>query len=194
MRKVKRVESHQITKNHKLFAFCDRKCFESKNLYNHVNYILRQRFTDQEGFNKDEFNANYYNLITEFRKCEAAEPLASDFFEGILKNLASDWKSFFKLIKDYKENKNKYNGKPNLPGYAPKGETGRKVAINRKLNRRKDGRFKFAGEPVYFKPQTDDKIKQARIVPKPHGGDVEYYNLEIVYEKEVPEVKKNEKI
>jgi hypothetical protein len=39
-----RVETHQITKSHKLYEFCDRKCYESKNLYNEVNYILRQRF------------------------------------------------------------------------------------------------------------------------------------------------------
>lgn len=193
MKIVKRVETHQITKNHELYEFCDRKCYESKNLYNSVNYILRQRFTDKEGYDKENFNSNYYNLIKEFRKCEAAEPLASNFFEGILKNLSKDWKSFFKTIKDFKENKDKYDGKPNLPGYAPKGESGRKTAIDRKLKRRKkDDKFKFAGEPVYFKPQTDNKIKQARIVPKPHGGNVEYYNLEIVYEKEVPEMKKKD--
>lgn len=189
MPKVKRVETHQITEYHDLYDFCDRKCYESKNLYNHVNYILRQRFTDQEGYNKNDFNSNYYNLIKEFRKCEAAKPLASNFFEGILSNLAYDWKSFFKSIKDYKKNKDKYKAKPNLPGYAPTGETGRKTAVNRKIRRRKDGKFKFSGEPVEFKPQTENKLKQAEIVPKPHGGNVEYYNLEIVYEKEIPELK-----
>lgn len=191
MKKVKRAEIHQITKNHKLYEFCDRKSFESKNLYNSVNYILRQRFTDQKGYNKKDFNSNYYNLITEFRKCEAAEPLASDFFEGILKNLSTDWKSFFRAIKDWNKNKNKYKAQPNLPGYALTGESGRKTAVNRKLRRGKNGKFKFAGEPVYFKPQTKNKLKQARIVPKPNGKNVEYYNLEIVYEKEVPET--NEK-
>lgn len=194
MKIVKRVETHQITRHHELYDFCDRKCYESKNLYNSVNYILRKRFTDQEGYNKEDFSSNYYNIIKEFRKCDAAEPLASDFYEGILKNLAGDWKSFFKAIEDYKKNKDKYKAKPNLPSYAPKGENGRKTAVNRKLRRRKDNKFKFAGESVYFMPQTDNKIKQARIVPKPHGGNVEYYNLEIVYEKEVSKIKKKELI
>lgn len=186
-----RVETHQITKSHKLYEFCDRKCYESKNLYNEVNYILRQRFTNQKEFNKNKFTSNYYDLIKEFKNCDASEHLTNQFYEPILKLLGEDWKSFFKTIKDWKENKNKYKGRPNLPGYAPTGETGRKIAINRKIYRRKDGKFKFAGEPVDFKPQTENKLKQARIVPKPNGKNVEYYNLEIVYDKEVPET--NEK-
>lgn len=188
MRTVKRIETHQINKNHKLFKFCDRKCYESKNLYNSVNYVLRQRFTESEGYKKDNFNCNYYSLTTEFRNSKDAEPLASNFIEGILKVLSQDWKSFFSSIKNWKKNKSKYNGKPNLPGYAPTGSEGRKVAIDRRINRRKDDTFKFAGEKVYFEPQTDKPLKQARIVPKPNGENVEYYNLEIIYEKEVPEI------
>lgn len=192
-KEVTRVETHQITKYHNLFDFCDRKCYESKNFYNSTNYVLRQRFTEQEGYKKDNFTASYYSISKEFRKSKDAEPLASNFIEGIAKVLSQDWKSFFKSIKDWSKNKHKYKGKPNLPGYAPTGETGRKVAIDRRINRRKDGTFKFAGEKVYFKPQTDHELKQARIVPKPNGENTEYYNIEIVYKKEIPEEKEEVK-
>ncbi|MGV9141872.1 MAG: RNA-guided endonuclease InsQ/TnpB family protein [Promethearchaeota archaeon] len=187
------METHQISKNHELFDFCDRKCYESKNLYNKVNYIMRQRFTESEGYKKENFNANYYAMSKEFRKLDEAKVMASNFYEPVVKLVSKDWKSFFKSIKDWKKNPDKYNGKPNLPGYVHYKEKGRKIAINRKLNRRKDGTFKFSGEDVYFEPQTKNKIKQARIVPSNNHVDrIEYFNLEIVYEKEVKEINERE--
>ena len=49
---MKLVEQHQIKRSHKFFKECDSLCFDSKNLYNYANYIIRQEFIN---------NANYIN-------------------------------------------------------------------------------------------------------------------------------------
>ena len=188
---VLRVETHQINKSHELFGFCDKKCFESKNLYNRVNYILRQRFIkkDKKDEPSNKFSISYSKLCKEFKKTKEYKKIGGNIGQAILKLLSQDWKSFFKAIKDWNKNPHKYKGKPNLPGYAPSGDKGRKVMIQKSVNLRKDGKFKFPKEKVYFEPQNNDKnIKQVRIVPSHNRADrITHYNLEIVYEIEVPE-------
>ena len=44
MMTVQRVEKHKIKPSNKYYAMLDNFCFLSKNLYNHANYILRQKF------------------------------------------------------------------------------------------------------------------------------------------------------
>lgn len=41
---VQRVEKHIIKPSNIHYTMLDKFCFLSKNLYNHVNYILRQEF------------------------------------------------------------------------------------------------------------------------------------------------------
>ena len=41
---MQRVEKHKIKPSNKYYAMLDNFCFLSKNLYNHANYILRQKF------------------------------------------------------------------------------------------------------------------------------------------------------
>ena len=41
--------------------------------------------------------------------------------QQVIKNVVQNWKSFFESLKEYKKNPEKYNSRPNIPGYLPKG-------------------------------------------------------------------------
>lgn len=56
--KVQRVEKHIIKQNHPDWEICDKMCFNSKNLYNKVNFIIRSAF-----LGKTENIKEYRDLI-----------------------------------------------------------------------------------------------------------------------------------
>jgi putative transposase len=59
---MKLMEKHIINKNHSAYKEIDKLCFLSKNLFNAVNYIVRQEFI----FNQKYLNyAKTYHLIKE---------------------------------------------------------------------------------------------------------------------------------
>jgi putative transposase len=110
-----------------------------------------------------------------------------------LKLLDKNWKSFFKSIKDYKNNKSKYKGRPKIPRYKHK-TTGRFVVIfpittiSKKYL--KDGILKLTGLDYEIKIRNtkdirQDTIQQVRIIPMKN----KYYKIEIVYKKQEKEKK-----
>ena len=56
--RVQRVEKHIIKRNHPDWKICDEMCFNSKNLYNKVNFIIRSAF-----LGKTENIEKYRDLI-----------------------------------------------------------------------------------------------------------------------------------
>lgn len=118
---VTRVEQHQINSYHYLYHYCNDLCFKSKNLYNYANYIVRQEF-----INNNEWIR--YNSLDKMLKHEQVyKELPAQTSQQILRLLDKNWKSFFKAIKDWSKNKEKYLGKPKLPKY--KKKNGRNVVI-----------------------------------------------------------------
>lgn len=169
---MNRVEKHIIKSNNKYYNMLDEFCFKSKNLYNQGNYIIRQefinsgewiRYNDLDKILKQEGN-NYKNM-----------PLASTS-QQCLKLLDKNWTSFFRAIKDYNKNPNKYLGRPKLPKY--KSKNGRNVLIltnqNCKLNK---GIIKFpkSFKGFYLKSKINN-LQQIRIIPKDN-----YIVIEVVY-------------
>ena len=55
---LERVERHIFRKESLMFSAIDEMCYKSKNLYNYVNYILRQSFI------------NTGRIPTEYTLCE----------------------------------------------------------------------------------------------------------------------------
>jgi transposase len=109
------VEKHIIDKNHKYFKEIDELSFFSKNLYNYANYVIRQEFIK---------NGNYlnYNAVQKLLQShETYKALPAKVSQQILMVLDKNWKSFFKAVKDWQINKNKYLGRPKLPKYKHKG-------------------------------------------------------------------------
>ncbi|MGG3962427.1 transposase [Geobacillus stearothermophilus] len=171
---VTRVEQHQINSYHYLYHYCNDLCFKSKNLYNYANYIVRQEF-----INNNEWIR--YNSLDKMLKHEQVyKELPAQTSQQILRLLDKNWKSFFKAIKDWSKNKEKYLGKPKLPKY--KKKNGRNVVIfTNQQCKIKDGYIKFPKTDLKLKTKVIEGLQQVRIVPK---GSI--YVIEVVYKKEIP--------
>lgn len=183
---VQRVEQHKISRASPFYKFIDGYCFKSKNLYNYANYIIRQEFINNNKWIR-------YNEL--FQLCKESKPykdIGSNVGQATMRILDKSWKSFFKAIKDWGNNKSKYHGKPKLPKY--KNKDGRFVLIlDSNKVKLKDGFVYFAWKP--FKVMNNvfrtniplnTKVVHCRFIPC--GTD---YVMEVVYEKEVPECNNN---
>ncbi|OXB94831.1 transposase [Parageobacillus galactosidasius] len=173
---VTRVEQHQIKRTNVLWQMCDDLCFKSKNLYNYANYIIRQEFVNNNKWIR-------YNSLDKMLKQEGVyKKLPAQTSQQILKLLDKNWKSFFKAIKDWSKNKDKYLGKPKLPKY--KKKNGRNVVIfTNQQCKIKDGYIKFPKTDLKLKTKVTEGLQQVRIVPK---GSI--YIIEVVYKKEIPDI------
>lgn len=176
--KVQRAEQIIIKKSHPKYKIIDEMCFNSKNLYNEANYVLRQKFIESGEY------INYYDMNKEFKTHENYKLTFSQPANCTLRLLDKNWKSYFAAIKDWKKNSEKYLGMPKLPKYLPKD--GRfpwmipnnqlyydyeksTIYIRNRLMNDYDWKCRCLGRPI-----------QVRFVP--HES---YYAMEIVYEIEI---------
>ena len=177
---IQRVEKHIIKKSNSHYnMFCE-FTHQSKNLYNHANYLVRKEFTENNRWlryqdldkilKKDIDYPDYRNMPT----AQAAQQT--------LQLVDQNWRSFFSLIKDWSKNKDKYSGRPKLPKYKPKN--GRMVLIltNQRI-KLKGGILHlpkafngFTIKPKCVTLRNFEKINQIRIVP-----NNQIFCVEIVY-------------
>lgn len=165
---MKRVERHIIIGNKNL----DELCFLSKNLYNYVNYLIRQEFTQNHKMLSE------YELTTKLAKEKQLDYIAlpAQTSQQVIKTLFNNWKLFFKLCKC----KDKLKGVPKMPKYKHK-EKGRNISVfTSQQCKLKDGYIHFPKktniEPLKTKV---DNLCQVRIIPQ-----CSCYIIEVVYEKE----------
>lgn len=122
---VQQVEKHIIKRNHSYYdMFCE-FTHQSKNLYNHANYLVRKEFVETGKWLR-------YNHLDKLLRQNLDYPdytnmPSAQSAQQTLRLLDANWKSFFKSIKDWSKNKDKYLGKPKLPKYKPKD--GRMVLV-----------------------------------------------------------------
>lgn len=179
--KLNRVEKHNISRGSPLWEACDELCFQSKNLYNYANYIMRQSFINKEGIIK------YNDLTKQLKVSDPFKELGSNSSQHTLKMLCRDWKSFMALLKMYNKNPKSLLGRPKLPHY--KNKDGRHICVLTNWQTQiKDGYLFFAFKRMKpFNNIIRTKIQghhmQTRIIPR--GGN---YILEIVYEVEREEI------
>ncbi|KKC30648.1 transposase [Caldanaerobacter subterraneus subsp. pacificus DSM 12653] len=118
------------------------------------------------------------------KKHETYKNLPAQTAQQTLRLLDRNWKSFFRAIKEWEKDKSKFNGKPNLPKY--KKKNGRSVAIlTNQQCKIKDGYLTFPKTDLRLKTRITGNLREVRIIPK---GSI--YVIEIVYEKEIAEVKR----
>lgn len=195
---VKRVEKHKIDKNNPLYEKCDALCFNAKNVYNQATYRIRQEFIATSKANELDNTVKVTipsrtELYNAMKDGEAKGDMSSLPYNLILKIIYETWKSFFASCKEYKKNPSKYTGRPKMPKYLHK-ENGRfvfPVGDNHKGKDIivKDGYIYFALKDLsdfngVFKTHVKnyERICMVRIVPK-----TGYYNLELVFDIEVPD-------
>lgn len=177
---ITRVEQHQIKRTHPLWKMCDDLCFKSKNLYNYANYIIRQEFINNNKWIR-------YRELDKILKYENVyKEMPSHAAQQTLRLLDQNWKLFFKAIKDWSKNKEKYLGRPKLPKY--KKKNGRNIVIfTNQQCKIKDGYIKFPKTDLRLKTKVTEGLQQVRIIPK---GSI--YVIEVVYKKEVSDVIRQE--
>ena len=180
MTTIQQVEKHIIKKSHPIYSmFCDYTHL-AKNLYNHANFLVRNEFTNTGKWLR-------YQELDRILKKDVDYPdyknmSAAQSAQQTLRLLDGNWKAFFKSIKDWSKNKDKYTGKPKLPKYKPKG--GRMVFMltNQQVRLKDDllhfpKSFKgFTMKPRCIYLSNFKKINQVRIVP-----NNQVFCVEIVY-------------
>lgn len=187
------VETHIINSNNPLYNEIDKLCFLSKNLYNAGNYIVRQEFFTTSKLKESGLTENAtwirYNELT---KLMINNPdyvaLPRKVSQQTLMILDRNWKSFFRSIKDYALNKDKYNGQPKPPTYKHK-QSGRFILTytEQSISKKdlKKGLIKLSGTNItipYINKEYD--VQQVRVIPMSN----KLYKIEIVYEKPIKEL------
>lgn len=169
-----RIEKHIIKSNNKYYTMLDEFCFKSKNLYNQANYIIRQEFINNGKWIR--YNELDKILKKENNDYDYRNMPSSATSQQCLRLLDKNWTSFFRAIKDYNKNPNKYLGRPKLPKY--KSKNGRNILIltyvNCKINK---GVIKFPKtfKGFYLKTKVNN-LQQVRFIPKD-----KYIIAEVVY-------------
>ena len=152
----------------------------SKNLYNEANYIIRQEF----------FKNGKWTRYNELDKLLKGSPnyksLPAQTAQQILILLDKSWKSFFKVIKEWKVHPEKFYERPRIPCYKKKKGEHILVFTNQQA-KLKDGFLKLPKIiGLTLKIRLESGLKEVRIIPKGIG-----YVLEIVYEKILKVLAKN---
>lgn len=179
--KFNRVEQQVIRKSHPAWNIIDEMCYNSKNLYNYANYIIRQQFI------KDSTYISYYEMNKIFKTTQEYKNCMSQPANCTLRLLDKNWKSFFTAIKDWSKHKEKYFGMPKLPKYLK--PNGRYIWMipNNSCILKDDGTIHFRIKKLQcceWKTNTKGRLIQVRFVPK---GSC--YVMEIITEVEVSDVK-----
>lgn len=165
-----RTERHILLRNNVNFNQIDELSYLSKNLFNYINYQIRQAFIKKEEL------PDKYELIKLLIKEDQIDyrSLSSQTSQQIILRVFDIWKSFFNLIKS------KTQKKVGLPKY--KKKEGRNIIIftnqqavlkNNYINFPKKTKLK----PIKTKV---DNIHQVRIIPQSTC-----YIVEVIYKKEV---------
>ena len=98
---VKRVEKHIIKRNHSYFAMLDSFCFQSKNLYNHANFLIRKEFIEKNKWLR--YNDLDKQLKADKEYDDYGQMPVAQAAQQTLRLLDKNWNSFFKSIKDWKQ-------------------------------------------------------------------------------------------
>ena len=174
---VQRVEIIMLKGRNKKEA--QRLCHLSKNLYNSSNYEMRRSFIADD-------RKSGYQISTEFAKDNQTDyrALPAQCSQQIINLLEKNWKSFFKSVKDWKKNPNKYKGRPKLPKYKDKDGYNVLIITSQQIGNKltQNGYLKLPkGIDLRIKTRIQlEQIKQVRIIP-----EATCFKCEIVYEKEI---------
>ena len=174
--KIQRVERHIIHKGRYNYQEIQDVCHLSKNLYNYINYILRQSFFETGTIPSDiEISAQ---LAKENQLDFRALP--AQVSQQTINLVFKAWKSFFSALKSYKKDKTRFNSNPKPPKYKDKKGYFVAVFTNQSSRIKDDNKIHFVKDfiqPITTKTST---IKQVRLIPSPAC-----FIVEVVYEKDV---------
>lgn len=180
------VEKHCIKPSHELWEFVDILCWQVRVLRNKANFIIRQNFFST----KNHKFINYENLDTIFKRHEKLENIyrivpRATIAQQCLRSLVTDWGNFFKAVKAYSKNPDKFLGKPKPPKYKKDSQTSEAVLVKQEFKVFKN----YVQLPKYlnnYKLPYHSKgvLQQIRIIPCSNKN----YKIELVFEITVPKL------
>lgn len=181
------------TKYKDLYNKFDELSWQSKNLYNYANYIIRQELIEtikqkEQGLREDAHWIRYNDIFNLCKDSDSYRKLGSNVGQATLRKLDKNWKAYFNSIKDWSKHKEKYKGMPKVPKYLDKEHGRYEVGLDSNKVKCVDGYVYFCWKPLKFANNTfksiypDSRILSTRIVPK--GND---YVLECIHEIELEE-------
>ena len=175
-----RTERHIIDKNNINYKNCIEICHLSKNLYNYVNYILRQSFFETKTIPGEyEISA----LLTKNNQIDF-RALPSAVSQHTIKLVFKAWRSFFMSLKSYKKDKSKFKSNPKPPKY--KNKNGLYICAFTYMSvRLKDNKINFVKNILKPLKTKVSRLKQVRVIT-----NSSCFIVEIVYEKDVKETLK----
>ncbi len=178
-----------VKPSHPNYKNIKRACRITSSVYNCANYIMRQAFFNGEirKWNSVDKEIKYQNNIYKLIPAAASQ--------ATIKKLGTDWISFFKALKSYDKNPEKFKKRPKPPTYSNKLKSciqpfqalkcvDNMIHFPKKLNLEPMKGFDLDDQETLKK----GKIKEVRFVP--HG---EFFWFEIVCEdkKQIDIDKKN---
>ena len=210
--KVKRTGRFKVKASHSDYEMIKIHTIEAKEVYNYANYIIRQlyfknsenhkysmEFIDEypelkEDFRtylkeNSQFTSTFYRIICNFSRIKE-HSLNSKMVQNVVDVLKRGWKSYWKLLKLKKTGK--YDNPVSIPRYKKKYSVVEYNSQTISKTKLKNGYIGTAlmkegfAIPNFYKEYS---CKSARALWK---NDSLY--MEIIYEKEVPEPRLNEKV
>lgn len=177
---VQQVEKHIIKKSHPYYDMLCDFTHQSKNLYNHANYLVRKEFLETGKWLRYQDLDKILRQDIEYPDYKNMPNAQSA--QQTLRLLDTDWKSFFKSIKDWSKNKDKYLGKPRLPKYKSKDGKFILVVTNQQI-KQNENLISFPKSFCGFNIKSRcvnlsnfEKLNQIRIIPQN-----QVFCIEIVY-------------
>ncbi|TRT73981.1 MAG: transposase [Microcystis sp. M_OC_Ca_00000000_S217Cul] len=180
------AERHIIKKGHRFWAEIDNLSWQSKNLYNSANYLIRQNFIYGHGY------LTYNQMASLMKKTEQYQALPAKVSQQVLRGLDRNWQSFFAAASEFKSHPDKFLGKPKIPGYKePKKGRNLLVYTIQAISKvgLRQGLVKLSGTSIALPTRVAERIAEVRIVPK-----CDCYVIEVIYEKTEQFLAPNEKI
>jgi putative transposase len=173
------VESHIINKSNEL----DELTFKTKNLYNKVNYIVRQEFINNGNWLRKFYLFNICKDLDEYKA------LPTRVSRCVIRTLDANWKGFFEASKVFKQNPASFKGRPNLPKYLDK--QGKFIAIfidsSILIKNKRDGLIGLSTLKQQIKVKNiNKKLIEVQVVPY-----FEKYKINILYEEANINLKEN---
>ncbi|MDD4249898.1 MAG: hypothetical protein PHT13_12435 [Methanosarcina sp.] len=157
----------------------------SKNLFNTANYIIRQRFFENDNLYQETGEKGegiwYKQLYSMLKNTEQYRALPAQTAQQVLKLLDKSWKSFFKALKVYAKSPELFMGRPKPPKYKHKDGEHILVFTNQQC-KIVNGILKFP-KAVNLELKTrlvDVDLREVRVIPNANKD-----TCEIVYDKTV---------
>ncbi len=180
MTKVLRTEIMEVRRNKEL----SKLCHQTKNLYNRANFLIKEEL-------KKNNKLLFYNDLDRLLKGEQCyKILPAHTAQHTLKLLTRNWKAYFRALKEWKRQPNKFLSCPRSPYF--KKPTGETIAIFSNQQARIVNGWVVLPKKVNFTIKTrltaQDDLREVRVIPRGIG-----YTLELVYHKYLPKAIRKKK-